>query len=210
MNSRPIIFPWELRTSLLLFHFLFLPGGRVPCWYLGAHFCFTFGCFSTSSLAFSNCECSLRGWNGTTLEKHDPVNRRSWNLFSSQLGLRQVGGRVFCAPTSMRGSCPPAHPTGEKVGGTQKERSDERCWHRSPSCIRPWSDARRPHVRSSPAFKGFAAQASNCRNTNRTAVRVLSFRPHRSTLGQKKNKIPLHNLFDLKVFLHSSYPIKKI
>lgn len=113
-----IIFPRELKTSLL-FHFALLPGCPGLFWYLDALFFFYFQVFHNQLPRTSNCECSLCSWNGTFLEKHNPVNRRWRNLYPSQLGLRQHGGRAFCAPTSTPGSCTPAHPTGAKVGQTQ-------------------------------------------------------------------------------------------
>lgn len=71
------------------------------------------------------------------LGKHGPVNRTSWTLFPSQLGLRQVGGRVLCARTSLGGSCPAAHRTGEKRGDAGEARRKgwppTLLWHQEPT-----------------------------------------------------------------------------
>ena len=90
------------------------------------------------------------------LGKHSPVNRTSWTLSPSQLGLRQVGaGSSALAPHFVEAAQQPT--AQERSEGTQ-ERHDERCG------TRPCSGTRSPHVRSSPASKAFATQASNCLN----------------------------------------------
>lgn len=206
--AAPLFSLESFRTSLLL-HFLSLSGCRALTRLPGCALGFiTFTCFTTSCPAFSNWEYSRRARTGTTLGKRGPVLTERHEFVSSQLGLGQVGAGSSLRRTSFRGSCPPAHRTGEKRG--TQERRGERCG------TRPCSGARTHTSCSSPASKALQPRPPTALTEHHQDSSSSPAAP--ATLGgasehllsrKRVNEMSLHNLFDRKVFLNRSYPTQK-